>query len=84
MSGRAREFLEKWKSEHVEPVANGKRLQEATRLVLKCRDDATCAGIPPHELRTAVQNDMIRNMLAALDAAAHLRDEAEPELLLTA
>ena len=84
MSERAREFLEKWKLEHVEPVADGKRLREAVRLVLMCRDDATCAGIPPHELRIAAQNDMIRNMLAAVDAATHLRDEPAPELLLTA
>jgi len=27
---------------------------------------------------------MIRNMLAAVDAATHLRDEPEPEILLTA
>jgi hypothetical protein len=79
MSERAHEFLEQWKSEHVETVANSRRLQEAVRLVAMCREDAISAGIPAHELRTAAQDGMIRNMLAALDATARLRGDAEPE-----
>jgi hypothetical protein len=79
MSERAREFLEHWKSDHVAAVTDGQRLQEAVRLVLMCRDDAICAGIPAHDLRAAAQNDMIRHMLAALDATARLKDDAQPE-----
>jgi hypothetical protein len=82
MSQRAREFLEHWKAEFVGAVADNQRLREAVRLVLRCREDATCAGIPPHELRTAAQEDLIRNMLAAIDAAAGLRSEPEPQAFL--
>ena len=31
------------------------KVTEAVRLVLRCREDATCAGIPPRELRAAVR-----------------------------
>lgn len=76
MSSRARTFLEHWKSEYVEPVPETHRLREAVRLVTRCREDAACAHIPPQELRAAAGDDMIRNMLAALDAA---KDKAKPE-----
>ena len=79
----AREFLEHWKAEHVGAVADNQRLREAVRLVLRCREDATCAGIPARELRTAAQEDLIRRMLAALDAAAGLRSEPEPQAFLS-
>jgi hypothetical protein len=72
MSESAREFLEHWKSEHVETVAAGQRLREVVRLVAMCREDATWAGIPAHELRTAAQGDMFRNMLAALESVRRL------------
>jgi len=76
MSSRARTFLEHWKSEYVDPVSETHRLREAVRLVTRCREDAACAHIPPQELRAAAGDDMIRNMLAALDAA---KDKAKPE-----
>lgn len=70
MGERAHDFLEHWKSEHVENVPDTHRMREAVRLAARCRRDATLAGIPAHELRAAAQYDMIRNMLAALVAAA--------------
>jgi hypothetical protein len=76
MSSRARTFLEHWKSEYVEPISETHRLREAVRLVTRCREDAACAHIPPQELRAAAGDDMIRNMLAALDAA---KDKAKLE-----
>lgn len=79
MSSRAREFLEHWKSEYVAPVAETHRLREAVRLVTRCREDAACAHIPPQELRAAAGDDMIRNMLAALDAASKDKPKAEPK-----
>jgi hypothetical protein len=77
MSDHARKFLEHWKSEHIEPVPDTHRLREAVRLVAMCREEATCAGIPPQELRTAAGDDLIRNMLAALAAAGPPRDKAK-------
>lgn len=82
MSSRARTFLEHWKSEHVEPVPETHRLREAVRLVTRCREDAACAHIPPQELRAAAGDDMIRNMLAALDAASKDKTKAEPKSLI--
>jgi hypothetical protein len=73
MGERAREFLEHWKSEHVESIPDARRLRAAVHLVASCRQDATRAGIPAHELRAAAQNDMIREMLSAL-AATSSRD----------
>ena len=78
MSERAREFLKHWKSEHIEVVPNGHRLGAAVRLVTKCREDATRAGIPAQELRSAAGNDMIRHILAGLEAASP-SDEVEAE-----
>jgi len=81
MSSRARKFLEQWKSEYVAPAPETHRLREAVRLVTKCREDAACANIPPQELRAAAGDDMIRNMLAALDAASRDKTKAEPKSL---
>lgn len=81
MSNRARKFLEQWKSEHVEPIADSHRLREAVRLVTKCREDAMSAGVPPQELRIAAGDDLIRNMLAALDAASSDGAKEEPKSL---
>jgi hypothetical protein len=80
MSERAYEFLEQWKSEHVEPVPDTHRLREAVRLVAMCRGDASCTRIPPQELRAAASDNMIGYMLAALAvAAATPRAEAKDE-----
>ena len=79
MCSRARKFLEHWKSEYVAPITETHRLREAVRLVTKCREDAACAHIPPQELRAAAGDDMIRNMLAALDAASKDKPKAEPK-----
>jgi hypothetical protein len=79
MSNRAQKFLDQWKSEHVTPIPGTHRLREAVRLVTKCREDAMCAGVPPHELRSAAGDDLIRNMLAALDAACSDKAKVEPK-----
>jgi hypothetical protein len=79
MSNRARKFLEHWKSEYVEPVPDTHRLREAVRLVTRCREDAVCARIPPQELRAAAGDDMIRNMLAALDSVSSDKAKTEPK-----
>jgi hypothetical protein len=79
MSSRARKFLEHWKSEYVAPIPETHRLREAVRLATKCREDASCSHIPPEELRAAAGDDMIRNMLAALDAASSDKPKAEPK-----
>lgn len=82
MSDRAHKFLDQWKSEHVEPIPDTHRLREAVRLVTKCREDAMCAGVPPHELRKAAGDDLIRNMLSALDAASSDKAKEEPKSIL--
>jgi len=82
MSDRARKFLEHWKSEYVEPVPETHRLREAVRLVTRCREDAVRARIPPQELRAAAGDDMIRNMLAALDGVSSDKAKAEPKSIL--
>jgi hypothetical protein len=70
MTDRAKEFVDHWESEHVEPVANSEKDKEATRLALLCRQDALRAGIGERDLEDAVGGDLIGNMLQALDAAA--------------
>jgi hypothetical protein len=70
MSDRARDFLERWFSGHVEAMPHGQRLAEAVRLATKCRKDSAYAGIPLQEIRSAAGSDLIRSILAALDAAA--------------
>ena len=82
MSQRASEFLEHWKAEYVVAIADNQRLREAVRLVLRCREDATCAGIPPRELRAAAREDLIRDMLTTIDAAAGVRSEPGPQAFL--
>jgi hypothetical protein len=47
-----------------------------------CREDATCAGLPAKELRTAAQDDLIRSMLAALDEAARPATKPPPQSFL--
>lgn len=69
MSERARQFLKRWTSEHVEPVTETHTLREAVRLVMDCRADAIMTGVPAEELRAAAGDDMIRYMLTALAAA---------------
>lgn len=76
MSERAREFLERWLAEHVEPVADEHRLRETVRLVAMCREDAIAAGLAPSELRAAAGDDMIRTMLVALGAVARRSNAA--------
>jgi hypothetical protein len=77
MSDRAREFLEQWFSGHVEAMPRVQRLAEAVRLATKCRKDSAYAGIPLQEIRSAAGYDLIRNILAALDAAACVKEDAE-------
>jgi hypothetical protein len=53
MSDRAREFLERWYSAHVDAMSHIHRVAEAVRLATKCRQDATSAGIDLQEIRAA-------------------------------
>lgn len=76
MSDRAREFLSRWFSEHVEALPAVQRLAEAVRLATKCREDAIRAGIPLEEIRDVAGGDLIRKILAALDAAGRSDVEA--------
>ena len=69
MSNRAREFLDRWKLDHVGEIPSERRLQEIVRLVANCRADATSAGIPAEELREAADDDLIRAIMAALPVA---------------
>ena len=57
-------------------VPDARRMQETVRLVAMCRKDAISAGIRPDEIRAAAKGDLIRNVLAALAAAA--ANENEP------
>jgi hypothetical protein len=82
MSQRASEFLGLWKAEYVGAVADNQRLREAVRLALRCREDATCAGIPPRELRAAAHDDLIRDMLTTIEAAADVSSEPEAQAFL--
>lgn len=70
MTYRAKEFLDHWEAEHVEPVSEIRRLCEARRLALACREDAVRAGITKQDLDDAAGGDLIGNMLAALDFVA--------------
>ena len=69
MSERAQEFLIQWFSAHVKGLPPVQRLAESVRLATKCRDDATLAGIPLHEIRTVAGGDLIRKLLEAMDIA---------------
>jgi hypothetical protein len=70
MSDRAKEFVDHWESENVEPVPDSEKAKEAERLALSCREDARRAGIPEADLQEAVGGDLVGNMLQALAAAA--------------
>jgi hypothetical protein len=70
-SDRAREFLDVWEAENVEPVAASEKPKEAARLAHRCREDAARAGIGERELGDAADGDLLAFMRAALDAADH-------------
>jgi hypothetical protein len=70
MSERAREFLDRWVSDHVAAVSDEYKMRETMRLVAMCREDAIRAGVRPDELRIAAGGNLIESMLAALSAAA--------------
>lgn len=76
MSNRAREFLDRWKLNHVGEVPSERRLQEIVRLVANCRADAVSAGIPPEELREAAGNSLILAIIAAQPAAGEENETA--------
>lgn len=76
MSDRAGDFLIHWFAQHVRALAPALRLAEAVRLTTDCRRDAVAAGIPLQEIRDVAGGDLIRKTLEALNAAAHLADEA--------
>ena len=82
MNDRAGAFLKHWQSEHVQAVTDERRLREAVRLAIMCREDATRAGVPAHELRAAAQGDLIRGLLTALDLAARPTVEPQPQSFL--
>jgi hypothetical protein len=66
MSDRAAEFLDHWESEHVEPVPDAQKPDEAERLARECRVDAKRAGISEGDLEQAAGGNLIENMLKAL------------------
>ena len=70
MSERAHKFMIHWLSVNVGALPAVQRLGKAIRLATKCRDDATLAGIALQEIRAVAEGDLIRKILAALDAAA--------------
>ena len=69
MSDLAKKFLAKWEFEHIEVVARSVRDEQARRLALQCREDATKAGISKQDLEAAAEGNLIGNMLQALDSA---------------
>ena len=85
MSERAKEFLIQWFSAHVKALPAVQRLAESVRLATKCREDATHAGIPLHEVRAVAGGDLIRKLLEAMDIAARANESAvtSPELETT-
>jgi len=75
MSDQAHGFLIHWFTDHVQSLPEPRRLAQAVRLATQCRKDATAAGIPLAEIRTAAGGDLIRTLLDALDTAARLDNE---------
>src|SRR4029077_4214685 len=69
MSEAAREFLDRWMSEHVGVVPDEYRLRETVRLVALCREDAIRAGVDLADLRAAAGGNLLESILAALSAA---------------
>jgi len=69
MSEQAETFLAQWEIEHVKMVARSDREHQARRLALRCREDATRAGISSQDLEAAAEGNLIGNMLQALDDA---------------
>ena len=69
MSEQAEKFLAHWQFEHVKLVARSDREHQARRLALRCREDATRAGISSQDLEAAAEGNLIGNMLQALDDA---------------
>jgi len=78
MTDRAKEFVDHWESEIVEPDAASAQVKAAERLASLCREDALRAGIAEQDLEDAVGGDLVGNMLQALDAAARRDSEAGP------
>jgi hypothetical protein len=78
MSEAAREFLDRWMSEHVGVVPDEYRLRETVRLVALCREDAIRAGVDLADLRAAAGGNLLESILAALSAAtAPTRESVE-------
>jgi hypothetical protein len=75
MSDRAHQFLNDWFGNHIGPLPAVERLAASVRLAVKCRQDATAAGISLQEIRDAVGGDLIRKILQALAVAAALHQE---------
>ena len=63
MSDRAREFLDVWEAENVEPVAQSEKAREVNRLAPLCRVDGLRAGISEHDLEEAAGGDLVAFML---------------------
>ena len=69
MSEQAEKFLAQWEIEHIKMVARSDRQDQAQRLALRCREDASRAGISSQDLEGAAEGNLIGNMLQALDDA---------------
>lgn len=69
MRDQATKFLAQWELEHIKAVARSDREEHARVLALQCREDAAKAGISNRDLEAVVNDDLVGNMLQALDAA---------------
>ena len=69
MIDQVKKFLAQWEFEHIMVVARSDREDQARRLALQCREDATKAGISNEDLEAVVEGNLIGNMLQALDDA---------------
>ncbi len=68
MSERARDFVECWKEEHLQPAANGEEaLAQSVTLAEACYQAAAEAGIPKEEIDREYE-DLASDIAAALEA----------------
>jgi hypothetical protein len=70
---KAKTFLEQWVLMHVHSTVPIEHELEATRLALKCLQDANEQGIKRADLETAAGQDIVRSLLDAQKASADAR-----------
>jgi hypothetical protein len=68
MSERARDFVESWKEEQLQPIANGEEaLAQSVVLAEACYEAAAEAGIPKEEIDQEYE-DLACDIAATLEA----------------